>query len=195
MNRTTNEPAFVIPGASRRPPPSSLEPAFVELGRTMFAQCAMGVQSPELQGVHKEAPAGHGVLSCNVPELVRSAEHGDLNSVLRLLELGEDPNSKDDFDLTALHMASKKNHLEVAALLIKLGAEVNARSRLRGETPLHYAAKYGHSEIALLLLEGGADPSLATFDSCHTPGHFATRSGRSDIEAMLRGVAEVRTTE
>lgn len=61
-----------------------------------------------------------------------------------------------DLGLTALHYACKHGHLNVIRMLIKYGADENARSS-DGRTPLHFAASYGTKELVQEILASGAD--------------------------------------
>lgn len=61
--------------------------------------------------------------------------------------------SKDGW--TALHFAAEKGHVECVELLLREGAEVDARS-LTGSTPLHLAAERGRKECMTLLLSARA---------------------------------------
>ena len=56
-----------------------------------------------------------------------------------------------------LHMAIKSNRVKWVQFLIECGADVNAKSRLRGQDrPLKMAVHFGHRNIARLLLKSGA---------------------------------------
>lgn len=57
---------------------------------------------------------------------------------------------------TALIAAAERGHLAVVRLLLKHGADVNARNNSH-DTGLRLAARGGHTEIVRLLLESGAD--------------------------------------
>ena len=57
---------------------------------------------------------------------------------------------------TPLHLAVQQNNHEAAFLLIKNGADINARDE-KGRTPLHRAAGYNAITVARLLIESGAD--------------------------------------
>lgn len=151
-------------------PISLLEPAFVSCLES---------------GLH-QSPA----LDCAVPDLVRHSERGELSSVHALLNAGADPNCADDFQLTALHGASKKGHLDLAKLLIRWGARVNARATLlKGETPLYYACKYGHADVVRLLLESGADLSIST--KCgQAPMDIAHERKHRCVEAVIEEHAQ-----
>jgi ankyrin repeat protein len=56
---------------------------------------------------------------------------------------------------TALHMAARRGHVEIARALLDAGAAVNARDR-KGDTPLQRAIKCRKNAVARLLRERGA---------------------------------------
>src|SRR5271166_3295785 len=72
-------------------------------------------------------------------------------------------------DATALHFASKKGAKQVAELLIKQGADLEATDE-EGETPLHWAATWNKPEIVELLVTNGANVN-AKDRSLRTPIH------------------------
>jgi hemoglobin len=55
---------------------------------------------------------------------------------------------------TALHMAARRGHIEIARALLESGAEVNARDR-KGHTPFQRAIHCRMGEVAQLLLASG----------------------------------------
>lgn len=62
---------------------------------------------------------------------------------------------------TPLHIAAKKNQMNIARALLEYGAETNVLSK-QGVSPLHLAAQEGHAELASLLLGKGAHVNTAT---------------------------------
>ena len=58
---------------------------------------------------------------------------------------------------TALHMAARRDYVEVSEALVACGANIEARDSL-GETPLRRAINCGQTGVAALLLAKGADP-------------------------------------
>jgi ankyrin repeat protein len=86
---------------------------------------------------------------------------------------------------TALHAASRMNHLKVVQSLLKHGADVNAQGQwLR--TPLHIASRWGHLDVGRLLLEHGADVNAK--QSKHiTPLHLAAVCGHFELIPMVLG--------
>jgi ankyrin repeat protein len=103
-----------------------------------------------------------------------------------------DVNSRGGSHTTALHAASVKGHLEAVSLLLKNGANPNARDN-RGRAPLHRVSHGGQSvmvesslEIAQLLVNSGANVNITDFEGW-TPLHAAARSGCRIIAEQLVG--------
>ena len=98
------------------------------------------------------------------------------------LETGGDPNVvSDSRGRTLLHYYAAKGDVEMIKLLLKYGADVNARDS-RGRTPLHYAVAAGrNAEVLEVLLLHGADPN-AQDDLGNTPLYYAVR--RRDEQAV-----------
>jgi len=129
----------------------------------------------------------------------------------RLLRAGADPNLADDELRTPLLSAatmgyrsvavdlftprariateepkSTDGYIEIAALLIEHGANVNA-SNEDGATPLHQAARWGteaHQEMCDLLLSRGADTACIDRDGV-TPLEAARRAGNQKMAGFL----------
>jgi ankyrin repeat protein len=79
--------------------------------------------------------------------------------------------------------AALKNQREIADLLLRKGADANARDA-SGATPLHAAALKGNLAVAELLLARGAKVDLRDGDGL-TPLHNAAVSGHADVAALL----------
>ena len=90
---------------------------------------------------------------------------------------------------TPLQMACAKGNDNCAALLLKLGANVNAVSEKKGRSALHEASHGRHLDCARLLLGMGADPNARTKGDDDTPAHEAARSGHLDVLQFLIGEA------
>ena len=86
-------------------------------------------------------------------------------------------------DRALLCEAALKNQREIADLLLRKGADVNARDS-SGATPLHAAALKGNLAIAELLLSRGAKVDARDGDGL-TPLHIAAVSGHAEVAALL----------
>ena len=122
--------------------------------------------------------------SSNSKEFFSAVEEGNIKKVASLLGAGIEPNSKDKYDNTALHYASKKGHSEIVKLLLEKGANVNAQDNDIGYTVLHRASMAGHLEVAKLLLDKGANINAQDIFS-ETALHLATVSGHLEVVKLL----------
>jgi len=90
---------------------------------------------------------------------------------------------KNDTKATPLHLAVSAGFGDVVNLLLKSGAETNAKQQ-NDMTPLHIAATNGHQKMAQLLLDNGADRMAKTTDG-KTPADLAKAKGFNDLAKML----------
>lgn len=90
----------------------------------------------------------------------RAIDHGDKKSVALYLEAGMDPNTKGNWDTSALTKAAESNQPDVAQLLIGAGADLNARNR-DGRSPAYMAVNSGSvdrgAKVLDVLVKAGAD--------------------------------------
>ena len=80
---------------------------------------------------------------------------------------------------TALHAASRMNHLNIVQSLLRHGADVNGQGRW-GWTPLLFASVRGYLEVMRWLLEHGADVNAKGKDDW-TSLHRAVNSGHYEV--------------
>lgn len=95
---------------------------------------------------------------------------------------------------TPLHSAADKGDDAMLALLLKHGADVNARTRY-GETPMHRAAGGGFDKTlaALIVAKGNVD---AQNDMMQTPLHFAISASKaSAVKVLLEWDADITKTD
>lgn len=88
------------------------------------------------------------------------SSEGNLDGIKELLELKTDVNFKDIDNRTALHIAACQGFCDVAELLLKHGAHVDATDRW-GSTPLADAIHYKNHDMVKLLEKHGAKPLMA----------------------------------
>ncbi len=86
----------------------------------------------------------------------------------------------------ALHWAAENGLIDIAALLIEQGADVDETDHF-GNTALHLALAY--ADLIQLLLENGADVNAKNAMG-NTPLHLAVKDRRA-VETLLAAGAEV----
>ncbi|KAK1399557.1 E3 ubiquitin-protein ligase XBAT33 [Heracleum sosnowskyi] len=95
------------------------------------------------------------LLDCN-PCLAKYSTFGGLNS--------------------PLHFASAKGHIDIVALLLDIGADVNSRNYC-GQTALMQACRYGHWEVVQTLMLFRCNVTRADYLSGRTALHFSSVNG------------------
>ncbi len=94
------------------------------------------------------------------PDLFAAVRSGDAAQLRRCLETGASLEQLDQpLGLTPLFLAAAAGELELTALLLEAGADVDA-ANLDGTTPLIGAAFLGQAGTFQLLLDRGADPTV-----------------------------------
>ena len=97
-------------------------------------------------------------------------------------EIAAEPNSKDEFGLTPLHLSASRGHTRVCEVLLDYGYMIELNSRdPYGRTPLHLACIEGQLPAAQLLLRSGAFLN-AVDELMNTPMHYAVE--RADKELL-----------
>jgi ankyrin repeat protein len=123
----------------------------------------------------------------NEKKLIQAAKNGNFAECQRLLTQHQmDVNAKDDdheIGWSPLLLAARSGHLDLVRLLLKHGAEVNAKSKSE-QTPLHGACWNGHASVAKLLCDHGAN-SNAKNRFGQTPLHWAAHYGHADVVRVL----------
>ncbi len=98
---------------------------------------------------------GHTPLNCVANECASAAGP---QIVRALVKAGANANACAGVTrATALHMAARRGHVEIARALLDCGAAVDARDR-KGDTPLERAIHCRRNAVAELLVERGAVP-------------------------------------
>jgi ankyrin repeat protein len=92
--------------------------------------------------------------------IIKAAKNGDAETLKALLNQDYSLiDARDSDGSTPLHCATWKGHVNVVAVLLDAGANVNAVNQNEhwGTTPLHAAAHANQTAIAKMLLDAGAD--------------------------------------
>ena len=84
---------------------------------------------------------------------------------------------------TPLHVAASHGQLEIAKLLIRLGADVNRKGGVSGGSALNQAASAGHIDLVHLLLSSGAE--LDVSEPERNPLFSAIYGGHLEIAKLL----------
>ena len=84
---------------------------------------------------------------------------------------------------TPLHTAASVNHIAMARLLLKHGANVNAKDD-SDNSPLHLAIYEGHGELAKLLIESGAYVHAKNYNG-NLPIQIAAFAGLPEVITLL----------
>ncbi|HZT43347.1 MAG TPA: tetratricopeptide repeat protein [Chthonomonadaceae bacterium] len=112
-----------------------------------------------------------------------------------LINLGVDPNYSNEFGETACHIAAGNGNLDLLRLLIRAGADVNARTTTQ-ESPLHYCVNngcnhdpsLGYTAIMTFLCDHDADIN-AQDDNGQTPLHGAITDAEL-VSWFVRGLSQ-----
>ena len=102
-----------------------------------------------------------------------------------LIKNGLNPNNTDWLGSTPLHSAASDGKIEMAAVYLEAGADINAIESDSSSTPLGWAARHGRKEMVEWLLEKGADPLLPVDEPWARPAAWAERKGYAEVKKIL----------
>ena len=128
-------------------------------------------------------------------ELYSAAYHGDRESLLRLIQSGQNIHlRRTSFRFTPFHVAIFNGQIETADLLLSKGAKIDEKSNYN-QTALHWAAMMGQEGAVRFLLERGASLEDSS-EQGWTAVHIASRMGYINIVKILveKGARKDRKT-
>jgi ankyrin repeat protein len=159
---------------------------------------AYGSKASDDVPLHKAAVAGKTSASEKAKleaELLQAAQQDDSSRVLQLLQKHVSPDATSGDGTTALHWAAYNDDVTLVKALLKAGAKVEPRTRLRALTPLHMAAESGDATLLGALIQGGAQVD-ARNESGTTALMIASASGSTQaVETLLAHGADVNARE
>ena len=119
---------------------------------------------------------------------IRSAvQANDVAALERAVRRGANPNARGAFGTAALLDVREP---DMAAALIRLGADVDNRDQRDGETALIRAARMGNVPVVRVLLAAGASVQAESASGATALGE-ATRAGHDAVVALLREAADI----
>ncbi|KAF1326307.1 Tkl protein kinase, partial [Globisporangium splendens] len=119
---------------------------------------------------------------------VSVAEHGHVDVVRILLEIGADVNVCDRVGAAPLHFADQRGYAEAVTLLLHYAANADVASSC-GATALHHAAHNGQAGVVEVLIENAANVDVAD-SSDSSPLRYAARYGNKNVvDALIRSNA------
>ena len=87
---------------------------------------------------------------------------------------------------TLLHIAAANDYESLTAMLIRYGAEVDAKTdRAPGVTPLMICGQFNSTRVAALLCRNGAQLNMRTNEHNYTAFHFALSYQNTELAAFL----------
>jgi len=119
---------------------------------------------------------------------LRAAVGGESDGKVKfLIDMGADINTKDPQGRLVLHLAMRKNWVNMMKYLLGLGARPDwIYTDLQGCSALHFAASGGSVEAVKLILSSGSDIDINVPDTYGwTPLHWASRNGNIDTVRLL----------
>jgi ankyrin repeat protein len=112
-----------------------------------------------------------------------AAAAGNVEVVQELVQLGANPDALTKNRRSALALAVRQGHRDVAAVLLAAHAAVNTADS-SGSTPLHEATARGYLPIMEQLLDASASVSAADSTGC-TPLHHASSGSKPQAVSLL----------
>lgn len=115
-------------------------------------------------------------------ELFAAVKTGDIDWLVAILSKKTDPDGRDGWGRTPLHLAALLGETFLGEILVLAGADPDARNTA-GNAPIHLAAEAGQARFCAMLLDNGAKPNLAAGAGSQTAMHMAAGRARDSKDA------------
>ncbi|MCD7456616.1 hypothetical protein HAX54_032396 [Datura stramonium] len=129
---------------------------------------------------------GHGVVVKILERgeaVLHAARRGDIQVLETFLEKGATTNFRDQYGVTALHMAAIKGNKDVVMIVAEFGADLECQDG-EGHTPLHMAVEGGCPQTVQVLLNRGANVNARNKKGA-TPLSISKFLGYQEITQLL----------
>lgn len=120
-----------------------------------------------------------------VARAIELALSGDIEEFdIFLSQFPDMVNARDEGNgCVSMHVAASKGNMELAAFLIRKGANLNIQD-IFGNTPLHYAIDKGNTNIVGFLMRNGCNFNLSDYRG-NSPLHSAAKQNSFEVVKML----------
>jgi len=126
----------------------------------------------------------YNATACEDNLLQSAVMKGDHKTVKFLVKNNVDVNFADKNGVTSLHYAAHNKDKDMAEILIKAGADVNAQTKHSKVTPLYVAADNNQFELVKMLLDAGADSNIKAVEG-YDALQVARLRGRKVVAATI----------
>lgn len=148
-------------------------------------------QRPELA----TAVLQHPSTTNNTPAVILAASCGHVEIVQRLIDMGVDPETTYEKEgWSTLHIASQRNHVDVARALLEAGTSVDPEDKRKAK-PLQWALRHKYIELAELLIQHGASIDVRWRDGYAFINHEAKDGKNGTLRFMLEQGADPNTRD
>lgn len=124
-------------------------------------------------------------------ELFKAIADSDTDIIPALVDAGADLEARNEDGLTPLLLAADERADQTVALLLKLGADINAQSTAEKYTALHYAAHNSDTDTLKLLVKAGAKLDIKDAKGLTPLHHAAIEADDDHVEYLLGKGADV----
>merc|ERR1711988_161315 len=167
-----------------------------ENGGFTALDCASANGHTEIVGILARLGGSHG---SNTPDyysgmtpLLWAAQGGHWECIQKLCENYSDLDVCDKNGQTALHIACREGHFDLARVLLEHGCSPNIRDHSLGKTPLHMVTGTGNHAMCELLVVNGSDVNIVDNDGS-TPLYISSVEGHSEIRELLLRYSKVQS--